>query len=148
MAKKIISGVKITKLKVIKDPRGFIFRMIRKNDKIFKQFGEIYFSGFKPGKKKGWNLHKKMSINLVCIKGKIKVVLYDYRPRSDTFKQVNKFVLSRKKYFLITIPPNIWCGYKNLSSKESILVNCSTMVYSSKEILKKSYKEKSIFYKL
>ena len=42
--KKNIIGVKIYKKKVISDKRGKILHMLRKDDKHFSKFGEIYFS--------------------------------------------------------------------------------------------------------
>ena len=40
----MIDGVIITDLRKIPDERGAIFHMLRKNDKHFIEFGEIYFS--------------------------------------------------------------------------------------------------------
>tara|TARA_B100001559_G_scaffold316466_1_gene320072 strand:- start:1145 stop:1591 length:447 start_codon:yes stop_codon:yes gene_type:complete len=139
---KIIEGLKFYKPKVIKDKRGSVLHMIKRNSEIFKKFGEIYFTTLNPKMKKGWNLHKKMTLNLVCIKGKIKVVLYDDRNRSKTYKKINVFYLSRNKYSLLTIPPNIWCGYKNLSKNESILANCSTLPHDPNEVIRKSLNDK------
>ena len=42
----------------------------------------------------------------------------------------------------LTIPPNIWCGYKNLSKNESILANCSTLPHDPNEVLRKSLNDK------
>ena len=45
----MIEGVKITPLKQIKDERGKIMHMLRSDSKIFKKFGEIYFSTVNKG---------------------------------------------------------------------------------------------------
>jgi len=144
---KKIKGVQVTRLKIFKDNKGSILHMIKKNSKVFKSFGEIYFSTINPGIIKGWNLHKKMTINLVCIKGKVKIVLYDDRKNSKTFKRINEFELSRKKYFLLTIPPKIWCGFKNLHKGETILANCASIQHSAGEMEKRSNEDKLIPYK-
>jgi len=142
-----IKGVKITNLKIIKDKRGSVLHMMKKDLKVYKKFGEIYFSTLNSGKKKGWNLHKKMTLNLTCIKGKIKIVLYDNRAKSKTYKIINSYYLSRKKYYLLTVPPNIWCGFKNLAKEESILANFSSMTHNPKEILRKPLNDKLFLYK-
>ena len=80
----MIDGVKITPLKQIKDERGKIMHMLRNDSKIFKNFGEIYFSTVNPGFIKAWHLHKEATLNYVCIKGKTKLVLYDDRKKSTT----------------------------------------------------------------
>ena len=48
-----IKDVKVIKLKKIKDHRGSVLQMIKKNSKYFKKFGEIYFSTLNKNKKKG-----------------------------------------------------------------------------------------------
>ena len=41
---KNIEGIKITPLKIIKDHRGSVMHMIRNDNEVFEEFGEIYFS--------------------------------------------------------------------------------------------------------
>ena len=43
--------------------------MLRNDSNIFYTFGEVYFSTVHPNKIKGWNLHKKMTINIAVIFG-------------------------------------------------------------------------------
>ena len=40
----MIDGVIITPLKQIEDERGKVMHMLREDSKVFKRFGEIYFS--------------------------------------------------------------------------------------------------------
>ena len=40
----MIKDVKITSLKTLSDERGKVMHMLRKDSKVFKSFGEIYFS--------------------------------------------------------------------------------------------------------
>ena len=56
----MINGVAITNLKQIIDDRGKIMHMLRKDSKIFKNFGEIYFSTINFNYVKAWHLHKKI----------------------------------------------------------------------------------------
>ena len=55
-----IHDVKITALKIILDDRGRIMHMLRSDDKIFSNFGEIYFSTIFHNKVKAWHLHKEL----------------------------------------------------------------------------------------
>jgi len=55
--------------------------------------------------------------------------------------------LSPKKYVLVTIPPNIWNGFKGLSNSDSIIANCMTMPHNEKEMLRKDPLDKSFTYK-
>ena len=147
MDKKMINGVIVKNLKQIENEQGKVMHMLRSDDKIFKKFGEIYFSFVKPKVIKAWRKHKKMELNLVCIKGEIKLVLYDERKKSITYKQIQEIILSPKNYFLISVPSNIWYGFQDLSNSESIIANCPTIPHDDKEILRKLPQDSSIPYK-
>ena len=58
--------------------------MMRADDPLFEQFGEIYFSTVYPGAIKGWHMHKEMTLNYAVVLGMIKLVLYDEREGSPT----------------------------------------------------------------
>lgn len=137
----MIEGVKITELKQIKDRRGKIMHMLRSDSKVFKKFGEIYFSTINPGIVKAWHLHKESTLNYVCLKGKIKLVLYDDRTKSSSFGKFFKITLSPKNYCLITIPPLIWNGFKNLYNSESIIANCLDFPHNEKEMVRKKFND-------
>ena len=70
----MIEGVTITELSKIEDHRGTIFPMLRADAKIFKSFGEIYFSLAYPGVIKGWHEHTKQVQNYAVIDGMIKLM--------------------------------------------------------------------------
>ena len=143
----MIDGTKITPLKQIVDERGKIMHMIRNDSKIFEKFGEIYFSTVNPGFVKAWHLHKENTLNYVCIKGKVKLVLLDDRKDSSTTGQHQELILSPEDYFLVTIPALIWNGFKGLGDSESIIANCITLAHNEKEMLKKDPFDKSFSYK-
>ena len=80
----MIHDIKITPLKIISDDRGKVMHMLRKDSAIFDKFGEIYFSTIYHQSIKAWHLHKQSALNYVCIKGKVKLVLFDDRKESST----------------------------------------------------------------
>ncbi|HEA47125.1 MAG TPA: dTDP-4-dehydrorhamnose 3,5-epimerase, partial [bacterium] len=45
----MIEGVKVKKLKILKDERGALFEILRSDDKIFEKFGQVYISKCKLG---------------------------------------------------------------------------------------------------
>ena len=79
-----IEGVYLSELKQIRDERGSLLHMLRNDDEVFKNFGEIYFSCTYPGAVKAWHMHMEMTLNYAVIHGSIKCVLYDDRPGSKT----------------------------------------------------------------
>ena len=55
--------------------------MLRADSPVFKKFGEIYFSTVYKDIVKGWHLHLESTLNYVCVKGKVKLVLFDDREK-------------------------------------------------------------------
>jgi len=143
----MIEDVIITRLKVIKDNRGKVMHMLRNDSPVFKNFGEIYFSTINFNSIKAWHLHKEATLNYVCVKGKVKLVLYDDRKNSSTKGKIKEYDLSPEDYYLITIPPNIWNGFKGLDKGESIIANCLTLPHNEKEMVRKDPGDKNFNYK-
>ena len=121
-----IEGVKIIQKKRIPDERGTIFHMMRNDDPHFIQFGEIYFSTIFKNVIKGWHKHNEMTLNYVCIYGRIKLVLYDDRENSPTKGEIMEIFLGPDNYSLAIIPPLIWNGFKGMSNPYAIVANCCT----------------------
>jgi dTDP-4-dehydrorhamnose 3,5-epimerase len=143
----MIQDVKILDLKIISDDRGKIMHMMRSDSPAFKKFGEIYFSTIYKNVVKGWHLHLKSTLNYACIKGKIKLVLFDDRKDSKTKNKYQEIILSPEKYFLVSIPPNIWNGFKGLDSNESIIANCLDNPHDEKEMVRKDSSDKYFNFK-
>ncbi len=133
MAQKLIDGVRVKQLKTIPDERGRLMEMLRKDDEIFIEFGQTYLTTMYPGVTKAWHYHRLQHDNFVCVKGMIKLVLFDEREGSPTKGTVNEFFLGDQNQQLVLIPPNVWHGFKNIGEAESLIVNIVTKPYSAKE---------------
>ena len=142
----MIEGVQITKLNKIDDDRGSILTMLRSDSKVFESFGEIYFSTIFNKAIKAWHLHQKAILNYACIKGKVKLVLYDDRERSKTYKNHQELILSPDDYFMVTIPPLIWNGFQGIDINESIIANCMSLPHDEKEMVRKNPTDKYFAY--
>tara|TARA_B100001750_G_C14964971_1_gene330109 strand:- start:34 stop:471 length:438 start_codon:yes stop_codon:yes gene_type:complete len=142
----MIDNVKITPLKQITDKRGKIMHMLRNDSSIFEKFGEIYFSTVNPGFIKAWHLHKEATLNYACVKGKVRLVLFDERKESSTKGKYEEIILSPENYFLVTIPPLIWNGFKGLDNSESIIANCLNLPHNENEMVRESYSDKKFNY--
>jgi len=126
----MIDGVKTKKLKVIPDEKGRLMEILRKDDSLFQEFGQIYVTTTYPGVVKAWHKHEKQTDNVVCVRGMIKLALYDPREESSTFKEINQFYLGIHNPLLVQIPPGIYHGWMCVSEEEAIIVNIPTEVYS------------------
>ena len=143
----MIHDVKITPLKIISDERGKVMHMLRVDSDIFDKFGEIYFSTIFYKSIKAWHLHKEATLNYVCMKGRVKLVLFDDRKTSPSKGKFQKLILSPEDYFLVTIPNNIWNGFKGLDQDESIIANCLNLPHNENEMVRENYKNKKFNYK-
>jgi dTDP-4-dehydrorhamnose 3,5-epimerase len=125
----MIDGVKTKQLKVIPDERGRLMEMLRADDEIFIQFGQVYMTSAYPGTVKAWHYHKKQVDNFVVVKGMMKVVLYDGREGSPTFREINEFFMGEQNPTLLQIPAYVYHGFKCISETEALVINCPTEVY-------------------
>ena len=135
----MIEGVKIIPKKQIIDERGKIMHMMRADDPNFTKFGEIYFSYSHPNTVKAWHLHKKMTVNYVCVVGKIKLVLFDDRPKSSTKGELQEIFLTTENYSLVSVPPKVWNGFKSVENRFSIIANCSDIPHEAEEMSRKPF---------
>ena len=142
----MIHDIKITPLKIISDDRGKVMHMLRKDSAIFDKFGEIYFSTIYHKSIKAWHLHKESTLNYTCVKGKVKLVLFDDRQESSSKGSTQEIILSPKDYNLVTVPNNIWNGFKGLDKDESIIANCLDMPHNENEMVRIDPFDKTIKY--
>jgi dTDP-4-dehydrorhamnose 3,5-epimerase len=126
----VIEGVKVKKLKMIPDDRGRLMEILRKDDDIFEKFGQVYMTTAYPGVIKAWHYHKKQTDNFTCIKGKMRLGLYDARKNSPTFGKVEEYFISLESPALVQIPPGVYHGFKCVSDEEAIVINTVTEPYN------------------
>ncbi|MDQ7799280.1 MAG: dTDP-4-dehydrorhamnose 3,5-epimerase family protein [Candidatus Edwardsbacteria bacterium] len=126
----MIEGVKIKKLKVIPDERGRLMEILRCDDEVFQKFGQVYLSTTYPGVVKGWHYHKAQTDNIVCVKGMLKLVLFDNRENSATNGQVNEFFIGEHNPMLVQVPKGVYHGWKCVSGDEAMVINCPSEAYN------------------
>ena len=132
-----IEKIKFFKKKIINHPKGNIMHYIKKDDKNYVKFGEVYFTWIKKNTLKGWKLHKKMHMNLTVPVGKIRCFFYD----KNTNKKI-VFNLSEKKSGSLYVPPKIWFAFQNIDKKkDSLLINFSNIIHDKKEVINKDYEQ-------
>ena len=129
----LIEGVLTHKLNPILDERGYLQECFRSDWPVFKKFGQAYITTAFPNVVKAWHLHKVQTDNMTCLLGNAKLVLSDNRKESPTYQKVNEFFFGEKNPILITIPPNIWHGFKAIANKMIMVLNVPTEVYNYAE---------------
>ena len=115
----MINGVIITPLKQILDERGKIMHMLRNDSEVFRDFGEIYFSCVYPGAIKGWLGERG---------------------------ELLEYFLGPDNYYLVTVPPMVWNGFKGVGTEIAIVANCASIPHDPKEIERRDPFDPSIPY--
>ena len=126
----MIKGVKVKKLKVMPDERGRLMEILRADDEAFEKFGQVYMTTAYPGVVKAWHYHKNQADNMAVVKGMMKIVLYDDREDSPTKGEVNEFFVGEHNPILITIPREVYHGFKCISDEEAVVINTPTNTYN------------------
>lgn len=129
----MIEGVVTRQLKIVADERGWLIEILRSDWPEFQKFGQVYVTAGYPQVVKAWHMHKKQTDNMACIKGTMKLVLYDDREKSKTKGEVNEFIMGERNQLLVQIPPHIWHGFKTISEEPALLSNVPTETYSYRE---------------
>lgn len=103
--------VKIKKLDVKRDDRGFVAEIVRVEDleNQSKEFGQIYISTAKSGQIKGKHYHARKTEWFCVIKGKGLLTLIDKK----THKR-QEISMGEDNMVAVQIPPNVWHAIENI----------------------------------
>lgn len=117
-----INDVKVKKLIVHRDERGYLFEGLRFDDNFYGgKFGYNLISVVSAGVIKGLHRHQKQTDYTLCAKGRALYVVSDG-------KNFKKFVLDGEDPLLIAVPPGLWHGYKALDG-EALLIHIIDYVF-------------------
>ena len=129
----VIEGVSCTPLRVIPDERGWLMEILRCDDPLFRQFGQVYCTTAYPGVVKAWHYHKKQTDNFTCVHGMMKVVLFDARKDSPTFQKIMEVFIGEKNPLLVTVPPFVYHGFKAIGTETAYFISIPTLPYNYQE---------------
>jgi len=126
----MIEGVKVKKLKVNCDERGYLFEILRNDDDLFRLFGQAYITAAYPGVVKAWHMHEQQTDSMCVVAGRAKLVIYDAREESPTYGEINEFFPGVDNRMLIQIPPKVYHGFKNITNSEVLVLNFPDSTYN------------------
>lgn len=129
----MIEGVFTRPLKTVADERGWLTEILRNDWEHFKKFGQVYVTAAYPQVVKAWHMHKKQTDNMACIKGMVKLVLYDCRKNSETKDETNELTIGERNLLLVHIPSEVWHGFKTISEDYALILNVPTELYDYKQ---------------
>jgi dTDP-4-dehydrorhamnose 3,5-epimerase-like enzyme len=104
---------------------GFLIEMFKNGDKT-----EVYLSAAKPGAFKGYHLHRVRAARYVCLKGRMRIVLYVPNQRNGKTEWVREeHILDVSDPKRLFIPKNTATGLENVGDEEAWLVNYPDPAY-------------------
>ena len=98
---------------------GFLIELYKDGDKT-----TAYLTAAAPGAFKGYHLHRVRAARYVCIRGKMKIILY--RPGT---KEREEFILDASIPQRLFIPKDIATGLENIGTEEAWLINYPDPAY-------------------
>lgn len=91
--------------------------------------GQVFQRAFQAGAVSAWHVHERTTDRLFCVVGRVLVVVYDARPESDTAGNIAEYRIGSVRPMLITIPPGVYHGVKNIGAKTAIVMNMVNVAY-------------------
>ena len=89
----------------------------------------VYTSSVRPGRIKGWVLHRLQDDRIFALLGAFKIVLYDARPQSPTHGMVNEIFVGERNRALVVIPAGVFHAVQNVGTTDAVFVNMPTRPY-------------------
>ena len=118
----MIDGVRLLTLENHLDERGRVVELFRADDDSLPPFGQVHLSTVRPGAVKAWHRHHKRTDVIACVRGVVRLGLYDPREESPTHLEVNELFLAPDSPHRVLIPPKVWFGLKGVAGDESMVV--------------------------
>ena len=98
---------------------GFLVELFKDGDKTL-----LYITSAKPGAFKGYHLHRVRASRYVCIRGKMKVILF--KPGTN---EQEEYVMDAARPQRLFIPKDVATGLQNVGDEEAWLVNFPDPAY-------------------
>ena len=129
----IIDGVIIKKLNPMKDDRGWLCEVYRKDEESKASPAMCYSSYSKYGVIRGPHEHMKQSDFFVFTgPGDFELYLWDNRKDSKTYGKSMKLIVGENNKISVLVPPGVVHGYKAVSRNGSFYINLPDQLYRGK----------------
>ncbi|MBY0526687.1 MAG: dTDP-4-dehydrorhamnose 3,5-epimerase family protein [Gemmataceae bacterium] len=90
----------------------------------------VYQFTIRPGKVKGWHVHHLHDDRIFLSQGSVKVVLYDDRPNSPSYRMVNEIYRTDQQRTVMTIPAFVYHAHQNIGTTDALFISMPTRRYN------------------
>jgi dTDP-4-dehydrorhamnose 3,5-epimerase len=129
-----IAGVRIERLVQHDDHRGSLMPFLNFGSPFWSEpivYGYRYT--VRPGRIKGWGMHRRQTDRYFVESGNLRVVLFDGRDDSPDKGHFCQFFFSSSSPGLLLIPPGVWHASQNWGRTLVRVANFPTVRYDAKD---------------
>src|SRR5215469_3931200 len=126
-----MEGVLLTPLKRIAAPGGAVMHALKRSAAGYVDFGEAYFSEVHQGAIKSWRRHKRVTLNLVVVRGQVRFVLHAEKAKREAC--FREFSIGESNYARLTVPPGIWMAFQGVGAGASLIFDIIDEEYDPME---------------
>jgi dTDP-4-dehydrorhamnose 3,5-epimerase len=127
-----IDGVQVARLVPHTDHRGSLTQIMNSISPIWDQpVVHAYHVTVRPGRIKGWGMHRMQGDRHYAFAGEGRMVLFDGRDDSPTQGQIAEIHFSEVSRGVVCIPPGVWHAAHNTGERDWELINFPTRAYDS-----------------
>jgi len=128
-----IDGVKVRMANTLVDERGTLCEILNLDWNFEKSpITHVYQFTVRPKVIKGWVVHLEQDDRFFISQGSGKIVLYDDRPESPTYRMINEICLSKENRGLVLIPKFVFHAVQNIGTDDLLCINLPTKAYNHK----------------
>jgi dTDP-4-dehydrorhamnose 3,5-epimerase len=125
-----IEGVAVREVLHVPRDHGVITETFRPEwDPTGLPIVQIYQSRLYPGAIGAWSCHGTTIDRLFVNQGHVKVVLFDGREESRTYRRILELYVGDARPTFLVLPAGIWHGLQNLGPADALVINCPTKAY-------------------
>jgi dTDP-4-dehydrorhamnose 3,5-epimerase len=127
-----MAGVELVRLAGHHDHRGSLTAFLDPRRPFWREpivYG--YAITIRPGRIKGWGMHRLQHDRYWLPSGQLRVVLYDDREGSATRGRFEQFHFTDASPGLLRIPPGVWHADQNWGDRDAVILNFPTVAYDA-----------------
>lgn len=124
----MINGVKVKKLEVKSDERGWFAEILRADEVADPKLGQFYVTTATAGQIKGKHYHTRKTEWFCVVSGNGKLRLVDKQSKEE-----QEIELGENNMVTVEIPPNVWHSITNCGESDMFLVAHISEPYNAED---------------
>jgi dTDP-4-dehydrorhamnose 3,5-epimerase len=129
-----IAGVRIERVPGYHDHRGTLFPFLDFERPFWSEpVVHGYLFTIRPGRIKGWGMHKRQADRYFVLSGNLRVVLYDGRDDSPDKGNFCEIYFTPESTGLLHIPPGVWHATQNWGDSLGRVANFPTVRFDPQD---------------